>query len=326
MTIMKRNSIKCVVLFLLIFFDILLLSAQARKPLLMNMQKMVFYYSQKYNEYWLAATSIDQSTSCGVFDTNNVHVQLDMGGENKILIKNDDLKIVCLGTLYRREIAGSLTLFKFNMVIDNSGSIDPVSLNFVQEALTTFIRNIPIVYEAQVIKFSDTIQARSPFLRDKDEVIQCIDAPYPQGKTALFDAAMLGVQQLLESERRVPLKFTVVLTDGKDNCSHIGREEFKNQIVKLCRDNSIPLFIVGVTDEVDSPLLEEISQFGLYQHVRRFPNLDKAFELIVNVLKDTYIIKIPARGRFSDLRTIHLVKERRTGSGTFDTIQDFIIR
>jgi hypothetical protein len=302
MSKIKRMFIKYIVLVVLILVEAMGFVAQARQPKLLNMQKMVFYYSKNHNEYWLAATSIDESTRCGPFDTNNVHVMLDMGNENKINISNDDLKIVCLGTLYRPELTRNLTLFKFNLVIDNSQSIDPVSLKFVQDTLTRFINNIPIVYEAQVIRFSEVIQVKSPFLKNKNQIIQHINQPLDQGRTALFDAIMLGVRELMASERKVPLKFTVVLTDGMDNSSSIGREAFKSQIVNLCRQNSIPLFIVGVTNEVDSPLLEEISKFGMYQHIQRFPNIDRAFDLITNVIKDTYIIKMPAKGRFDPVK------------------------
>jgi hypothetical protein len=252
-----------------------------------------------------------------------MHVILEMGNEKQITIRNDDLKILCLGTMYNKLIARNITLFRFTLVIDNSGSIDPTSLKFVQNTLTKFVSNMPVVYEAKVIRFSDTIQLKTPFLKDKQELIRHVNEPKPQGNTALFDAIIVGVQELIDPEFEIPLRFTVVLTDGKDNRSNISRDEFKHKIIRMCRENYIPLFIVGVTDEVDSQLLEEITKFGMFQHIKRFPNIDRAFDLILKVIKDTYIIKIPSTAEFQELKTIFLVKEFRAGK--FETIQDFVI-
>lgn len=321
MITIKKSLKKYVFSFLLLIMATTLLPRQA---MFMNMQKLVFYYSRNTNEYYLAATSTDEDTRCGPFDTYSAHVLLEMRNGEKITIRNKNLKIVCLGTLYNEVLARNTTLFRFNIVIDNSGSIDDRNLAFVQDTLSRFIRNVPPVYEAQIIKFADNIQIHSSFLKDKQALIRYINEPKHRGNTALFDAITLGVEGLIDPEFKIPLRFTVVLTDGKDNRSKISREDFKPKIIRMCRDNHIPLFIVGVTDEVDSQLLKDISRYGMYQHIKRFPDVDKAFALILNVIKDTYIIKIPARGEFSELKTIYLVKEPRPGK--FETIQDFIIQ
>lgn len=317
------NTGKCLLLLmLLVIFTAALFPQQSK---LMNLQKMVFYYSANTNEYYLAATSVDKSTRCGHFDTFNVHIILEMIDGKQITIRNEKMKIVCLGTMYNKAIVKDNIFFRFNLVIDNSASIDKNSLRFVQETLTKFVRNMPVVYEAQVIKFSDDIQVRSPFLKDKDQLVNYINEPGRQGRTALYEAVTLGVQELIDPDHRVPLQFSVVLTDGKDTVRRMKKKYFKNQIVRMCRENFIPLFIVGVTDDVDSKLLKEVTRFGMYQHIKRFPDIDRAFSLILNIIKDTYIFKIPASGEFSNLRTIYLVKERKGRRDKYDTIQDFNI-
>ena len=300
-----------------------LFGSPPRQNQFMNFQQLVIYHHRGTNEYFLAATATDEKTRIGNFDTMNVHVILKMNDGKEKFIDNEDLKIACLGTMYNKVIGQKTTLFRFNLLVDNSGSIDRESLGYVQRTLTKFIELIPLAFEAQVIKFSSHIQVKTKFTKDKQTLINAINQAHAQGSTALFDAMEVGVQELKYLGDEVPLRFSVVLTDGKNNASKRNPDTntFKHKIVNECKKNFIPLFIVGVTNSVDSPLLNEMAGFGFYQHIQAFPDLDKAFEAILNVIKDTYIFKIPAVGNFSDLQVIYLVK--KTPGGNKETIQDF---
>ncbi|HLP46243.1 MAG TPA: vWA domain-containing protein [Candidatus Deferrimicrobium sp.] len=304
-----------------------LLEAQTgRKAMYMNFQKLVLYHAKRTNEYYLAVTATDDSTRPANFDTMDVHIKLEMrNGESK-LIDNGDLKVTNLGNMYNKVIGEKNTLFRFTMVIDNSGSIDPTSLGYVQNSLKKFIELVPLVFEAQVIRFSNTVQPMtSSFTKNKEELINAITQPLPQGSTALFDAIERGVQELKYKQDEIPLRFAVVLTDGLENASVNNSDPitFKSKIINECRQNYIPLFIVGVTDNVDSQLLTEIAGFGFYQHIKNFPDIEKAFNLILNVIKDTYVFKIPAVGNFNDIKTLYIVK--KTPAGNLETIQDIIV-
>jgi len=323
----KSIFLKFAAVFFLVIIGVSgLLEAQAaRKAMYLNFQKLVLYHSRKTNEYYLAVTATDNSTRPANFDTLGVHIKLEMrNGESK-LIDNGDLKITNLGNMYNKVIGENNTLFRFTMVIDNSGSIDGASLGYVQHTLTRFIELVPLVFEAQVIRFSDTVQLKTPFTKNKEDLIAAITQKLPQGSTALFDAIDLGVQELKYKQDEIPLRFAVVLTDGLENASVNNTDPiaFKSKIINECRQNYIPLFIVGVTDNVDSQLLTEISCFGFYQHKKNFPDIDEAFQLILNVIKDTYVFKIPAVGNFSDIKTLYLVK--KTPAGNLETIQDIIV-
>lgn len=295
------------------------------RPMYMNFQKLILYHSSRTNEYYLAVTATDDSTRLANFDTLNVHIKLEMrDGESK-LIDNGDLKVTCLGNMYNKVIGDKSTLFRFNLVIDNSGSIDPTSLGYVQHTLKRFIELVPLVFEAQVIRFSETVQLKTPFTKDKESLSDAVTRTLPQGGTALFDAMDLGVQELKYKQDEIPLRFSVVLTDGRNNASINNPDPtaFKNKIIRECRQNYIPLFIVGVTNGVDSQLLTELAGFGFYQHIQNFPDIDKAFKVILNVIKDTYVFKIPAIGNYNDIRTLYIVK--KTPGGNLETIQDIIV-
>ena len=325
---MKKSLI---LLFAAVVFTILngvfgLLEAQSvRKSMYLNFQKLVLYHAKRTNEYYLAVTATDDSTRPANFDTMDVHIKLEMRDGESMLIDNGDLKVTNLGNMYNKVIGEKNTLFRFTMVIDNSGSIDPTSLGYVQHTLKRFIELVPLVFEAQVIRFSDQVQPLTTFTKNKEELINAITQPLPQGSTALFDAIERGVQELKYKQDEIPLRFEVVLTDGLENASvnNRDRDTFKSKIISECRQNYIPLFIVGVTDNVDAQLLTEIAGFGFYYPIKKFPDIDKAFNLIMNVIKDTYVFKIPAVGNFNDIRTLYIVK--KTPAGNLETIQDIIV-
>ena len=155
-------------------------------------------------------------------------------------------------------------------------------------------------------------------------MINAITKLLPQSGTALYDAIDIALQEIKHLRDEVPLRFSVVLTDGKDTASKKNADPdlFKNKIRHECRKHFIPLFIVGITDNVNSALLSEIGGFGLYQYITDFSNLDYALQTILKTIKDTFIFKIPITGNYSDLKAIYLIKKRPDGSS--ETIQDFI--
>lgn len=301
------------------------ISATNSKQMYMNLQKLVLYHSSSTNEYYLAVVATDNAYRQCKLDILNTHIIIETKDGKKKTIDNEDLKIACLGNMYSKVIGDKNTLFRFNLIIDNSGSIDTKSLSYVQYALKKFIDSVPLVFEAQVIRFSESVQLKTDFTKDKQILLDAIDQPFPQEGTALFDAMDMGMQELKAQGDQVPLRFSVVFTDGKENRSvkNTDPSVFKIKITDECKKNMIPLFIVGVTEDVDSKLMEEMAKFGIYQHKREFPEIDQAFEFILNYIKDIYIFKIPAIGSFSSIKTIFITK--KTAAGNPETIQDIIV-
>jgi len=319
-----KTTVLTIILALIIPF-----SAYARTAGYYNFQMIGFYYSQKNNEYIIVAHSTDMKTSRLSLDRDNVHVLFETkDGKRSNLIERNDITIVSIGDFIYKG-AEKHTLFRFNMVIDNSGSIDDRSVGDIETILTTFMQKIPLAFESQIIKFSETIQSKSGFIKDKNKLIGHITKRYDRGKTALHDAIALGLNELKATSDDVYFKFMVVFTDGCDTSSQKYKDPgfFINKVQNDCRKNNIPIFIVGVTDNVNQALLKAITQnIGLYEHVNALNPIDlnKAFDTIANLISDTFIFKIPAVGpAFDDLQVIYLVRKKL--SGKTETIQDFII-
>jgi len=289
-----------------------------------NFKKLGIYFSSHYNQYWLAVYPLIDKYKPGNFDTDNIQITLETKAGKSIPIKRDDLTIVNLGDMYFKQ-AAQYRLFRFNLVIDNSGSIDDGNLKLMQDTLTKFIRRLPLSFEAQIIRFSTNVK-KSGFTNDKNQLISWINEPYEREMTALYDAIGTGVDALKYSDDDIPFKFSIILTDGEDTSSkrYTDANLFKAKIVSDTADLNMPLLIVGVTDAVNEALLKEISKFGFYQHAKSFPDIDEAFNFFEKIIKDIYIFKVPGVSSFSQLKKIYIGKKGQSGNVT--TIQDFMVQ
>jgi len=270
----------------------------------------------------LAVHSIDDSTELKNLDLDNLHVRLVTKDGSKSDIPRKNIIVIPLGDMYAKMDA-QYTFFQFNLGIDTSASIDGSDLRKVEQILTRFVDRLPAPFKAQVIKFSTNI-SKSPFTKDKNQLKQWIAQPYERENTALHDAIGVAVEELKYVGQNVPLKFSVIFTDGQDNVSERFKDEsyFRNHIISVTSDNAIPLFIVGVGG-VNVNLLRSISRFGHFEHVQNVPDVDKFFDFIEGMINGTYIFKIPAVGTLDDLKIIYIMKKR--ASGKFSTIQDISV-
>jgi uncharacterized protein YegL len=291
-----------------------------------NFQQLVSHWSKPDDKYYLVIHSL--SGYLDITDQNlRILIKTKSGSQKEV--GYDNFILNNLGQLMNKRYKNT-RLFRFNLVIDNSGSIDNQNLRFVENALTKFINNLPVVFEGQIIKFSDTVK-KSPFTNDKSELIRFIKEPFNRGNTALFDGIANAVEALKNASGSVPLSFSVIMTDGYDNASHKtqkyqDKNSFKRYILAETTQAKIPLFIVGVTDDVDTPLLREISKFGVYEAAQNFPDLDRAFEVINAVIKDTYIITIPKASSYLGNADRLFLAEKSPATGNFTTIQEFSIK
>lgn len=289
----------------------------------MAFQKLALYFHESENKYYLAVNSVDDSTSIKNIDIDNLHIRLKTKDNKTIDIDRKDLIVIPLGDMYSKADA-QYTFFQFNLVVDTSASITDPDLRKIESILDRFITRIPTPFKAQIVKFSDTVNKTS-FSKDKAQIKKWISQPHERQKTALYDAISTAVEELKFVGKDVPLRFSIIFTDGQDTASQRYRDEssFKNHIIPLSKDNSIPLFIVGVGG-VNVDLLRTVSQFGHFQHVQNIPDVDKFFDFIEEIIRGTYIFKIPAVSSLDDIETIYIMEKLM--SGKFKTIQDISIK
>lgn len=323
---MKRDIFFNIFMMVILIFSILVgdCFSDSRKPMYMNFQKLVLLETPE-GEYNLAIIAMDDRFRMENFNLFNMHIVLEMKNGIKKQINNDDLRIINLGHMYNKKITNNEIFFRFNLLIDSS--IEPKEFVKLQTSIVYFFESIPPVFEAQVIYFSSTIVLKTEFTRDRDKIINTIKRSlHLKGPAMLYDAIEEGIRELKAIGNEIPLRFSIVLTKCIDESSrkYPNRAQLSKNIQKECRNNQIPLFIIGLASQSPcSDLLSEITSYGLFQKIETIPNTQNAFEKVSKIVNDIYIIRIPAVEHIENVKNIYLVKITR--GGNYETIQDIVV-
>lgn len=148
------------------------------------------------------------------------------------------------------------------LVLDNSRSIESNRTVVVNAALQ-FLRQLNPADEAFVIHFSDDVLAvEQPegglYSSNRGALETAVRQLRPIGITRLYDAIALGLEQLEKGQWE--RKALVVLSDGGDNGSAIGRDDVED----LITGSDAPIFSIGVFDDrwsdVDPGVLEGFAE------------------------------------------------------------------
>jgi Ca-activated chloride channel homolog len=163
------------------------------------------------------------------------------------------------------------------IVVDNSRSMRPKRAE-VLSAATTFIEGSNPHDEIFVLNFNDTVKPGLPkgvpFSDDLRQLRAALSRGYPEGRTALNDAIMDGLEQLEQGKR--DKKTLIVISDGGDNASRHSRQAMLNMVERsLATIYTIGLFDSGDPDR-DPGILRKLAR--ITGGVAYFP--DSAEDLI----------------------------------------------
>ena len=153
-----------------------------------------------------------------------------------------------------------------SFVIDSSGSMawnDPTGLR--KELTNNFIDKMVKEDRASVIDFDSYARVNSDFTNNKEELKIAVNWIDSSGGTNMY----LGLSQSLELFKNISncsddaLKIVFLLTDGSDDGSggYYSEAEYM-ELVYDCVANGIQVYTVGLGEEVNSQLLEEIALTG----------------------------------------------------------------
>ena len=171
-----------------------------------------------------------------------------------------------------------------NFVVDSSGSINDYdstnwdkSLAFVVELVRQFTIGPNDVQVAFVLfSLEATVEWHFTEYQDKDSLIDAIlRIRYLNSWTNLNDALFLTRTDVYapgNGAREGALRVTIILTDGEDNIPEVGTP-LTLENATLCKNDSIWLIAVGVTDGVNGKRLKQISSTNDYYSVDDFHNL-----------------------------------------------------
>jgi Ca-activated chloride channel family protein len=134
------------------------------------------------------------------------------------------------------------------LVVDNSRSMTPKRAE-VLSAATTFIEGSNPRDEIFVLNFNDTVKPGLPkgvlFSDDIRQLRAALSRGFPEGRTALNDAIVDGLDQLKQGKR--DKKTLIVISDGGDNASRHTRREMLDMVER----SLATIYTIGLFDRDD---------------------------------------------------------------------------
>jgi Ca-activated chloride channel homolog len=135
------------------------------------------------------------------------------------------------------------------LIIDASGSMRP-KIREVVAATMRFARLSNPQDELFAIRFNDDVQdvmPIPPFLLagDLDPFEKAVNMIRPDGRTALYDGVMDGLDHLVNANR--PRKVLIVISDGGDNASNAKLDA----VLARARGSSAAIYTIGIFDDDD---------------------------------------------------------------------------
>ncbi|HLL15582.1 MAG TPA: VWA domain-containing protein [Pyrinomonadaceae bacterium] len=222
------------------------------------------------------------------------------------------------------EVEPTRTPFNLVLLLDVSGSVEE-RLDFVRKSALAFVNTVSPQDRVAIISFRDDIQLISDFTTDRNLLAQRIKEIEAGGGTALYDALAYTLVETLKPLRDERTAI-VVISDGDDNRSFIPFPYILETIIEtgaviyplyipsgLVPASSAPaaattldptrtryLSLTSRADE-EGRKLASVSG-GVYYPVRRFEELQRAYDDVVAQLRTSYTVSYattsqPARGR-----------------------------
>jgi Ca-activated chloride channel homolog len=135
------------------------------------------------------------------------------------------------------------------LLVDSSGSMRH-KLGEVVAAATAFAKSSNPNDELFAIRFNDDAcdalsDRRFLLASDVDAFTRALSALVPEGRTALYDALVLGMDHLAEATR--PRKVLVLISDGGDNASRATLDD----VLARARRSNVIIYAVGIYDDED---------------------------------------------------------------------------
>jgi Ca-activated chloride channel family protein len=222
------------------------------------------------------------------------------------------------------EVSTTRTPFNLVLLLDVSGSVEE-RLDFVRKSALAFVNTVSQQDRVAIVTFRDDIKVISDFTTDRALLAQRIKDIEAGGGTALYDALAYTLVETLKPLRDERTAI-VVISDGDDNRSFIP---FPNILETIIETGAVvyPLYIpsglipassapsaattldptrtryLALTSRADEEgrRLAGVSG-GVYYPVRRFEELQLAYDDIVAQLRTSYTVSYattsaPTRGR-----------------------------
>jgi Ca-activated chloride channel family protein len=203
--------------------------------------------------------------------------------------------------------AGERVPLSVVLVLDTSGSMAK-NLQFLQEAVLSFVYKLENVDTAMVVSFNDSIKGSADFTGDIDRLERFVEGLQAWGGTSLYDAIQYSLDRIKNQPGR---KALIVFTDGADTTSTLTDRE----VVDYARAVEATVYSIGFSGGGGSPrgFLKKIASEtgGQFFAPDKVGDLIKVFSEISNELKNHYLLAyVPKRPPDGTWRQIELTVDR----------------
>jgi VWFA-related protein len=178
-------------------------------------------------------------------------------------------------------LRGETDSVSINLVLDQSGSMSGGKMEQAKQAAATLLSEIEAAGRdsVEVMSFSDYVYLRREFTSDMALAREAVYAVEPYDMTAFYDALCSAV---LQTNARSGAKCVIVFTDGLENASSYTYDD----AVHLAKTTGIPVYIIGIGDEIDADLLTKAAadMGGRYYYAE----VDNLADILSEIYLDIY--------------------------------------
>lgn len=189
------------------------------------------------------------------------------------------------------------------LLVDTSESVLS-SLKTIQDAAIAFLNSLHLQDRVTLIFFNSEIVAFRQLNDDRAPIVREIRNARARGMTKLYDAMILGMQQLEGKQGR---KAVVCFTDGQDTSGTSSRVAVLNAAARY----GYPIYAIaagaGLELSTLKIILREFAEVnsGRALFIQDMGKLRNAFEEVAAELRSAYVIRyytgVPPDGRWHDL-------------------------
>lgn len=185
---------------------------------------------------------------------------------NNSLPDDSDRFILQIGiaTPFKENLPKSQKDVNVSLVIDNSGSMSGGKLEYVKQAMKTFIGELPDGANVSIVVFSSDAELRQKNMKltaNRSKIYQIIDGIYTAGSTNINAGMMLGYEEIIKVHRAGMNSRLILLTDGMTNAGETNHEKILENS-KRYNDEGIEISTIGVGQYIDFDLLRSLSDYG----------------------------------------------------------------
>ena len=182
------------------------------------------------------------------------------------------------------------------LVLDISGSMAGQPLADAKAAAARFLDRLAASDRAALIAFSAPVSTdpndleagrEMAFTADLAPMYDLIEKLEAGGMTHLYNAAAKAVQMI--AELPVGHRAILLLSDGRNEPANEGEPD---EAIQLARGANVPVFVIGLGDQVDEPYLRRLANEtgGLFRAAPKSSELARLFTDMAALLKTQYIL------------------------------------